>query len=482
MNTYKIHGIMTQEGKAMKIIIVCSLIAVMLCVYLLTLTGCSDSTPDAIKDNFTNLAKGGSFDKTSGGQGDSVVFDFGKDVTLNTLVLKEKSGSVTSFSLYADDSVEAFYGNDFIDGYRYCAFDEITLSSVRIEVLQCDGEWEIDDLEAYDVKSTDKDDNFRIMSYLTVDSALYLGEEYAQKFSAVTQFNVFGTLYLDKEGNIVFQDYEKDGETIDGKQALNYALQLVRKYNPEAKIVATILGNKDFYQDGMDAEQRHTAAMGDNKDKLISNVLKVIEEFSFDGISFDYEYPYKLKSYSVYKSFLKDLDEALPEGKLLTAAISDWQLGIKMFTKNDLKVLDQIEVMAYDSFDERGNHSTFYKSCYDILEKFRSKGVDMSKINLGIPFYSRPVDGATFWGNYKDVADKILPWENSYTQPYTDLDGKEYPPLSNYYNGIQIVKDKTCYAVDSGVGGVMIWHFACDSSDPELSLIQTMAKAVQSRK
>ncbi len=143
MNTGKKHGIMTQEGKDMKLkkfIIVCSLIAVMLCVSLFTLAGCSDSTPDAIKDNFTNLADGGSFDKTSGGQGDSVVFDFGKEVTLNTLVLKEKSGTVTSFRLYADDSDEAFYGNDFIDGYRYCSFDEITLSSVRIEVLQCDGE------------------------------------------------------------------------------------------------------------------------------------------------------------------------------------------------------------------------------------------------------------------------------------------------------------------------------------------------------
>ena len=54
----------------------------------------------------------------------------------------------------------------------------------------------------------------------------------------------------------------------------------------------------------MDVEQRHTAAMGDNKDKLISNILKIIEEFSLDGITFDYEYPHKLKSYIVYKSFL----------------------------------------------------------------------------------------------------------------------------------------------------------------------------------
>lgn len=46
---------------------------------------CEDKTPDAIADRFDNLAEEGSFDVKSGGKGDSVVFDFGKEVTFTLL-------------------------------------------------------------------------------------------------------------------------------------------------------------------------------------------------------------------------------------------------------------------------------------------------------------------------------------------------------------------------------------------------------------
>lgn len=454
----------------------------LLFVSVICMNGCMDKTPDIIADNYTDLAKGGSFDKTSGGEGDSIVYDFGKEVDINVVVLKEKDSAITSFRLYADDSTEPFYGNDFIDGYRYCSFDKISVQKLRIEVLSCDKSWKIEDIEAYCIEQNlETADDFRIMAYLTVDSSFGIDERHTKNLQTVTQFNVFGTMYLTNDGSVLFRDYTVDGKTVKGREAFGQAINKVRAVNPDAKVVATILGNSDMTGDNLDVEGRCNSAMGDNRDKLINNILAIIEEFDLDGISFDYEYPHKLKSYNIYKDFLKKLKSSLPQGKLLTAAISSWQLGITMFTKKDLQVLDQIEVMAYDSFDERGNHSTFYNSAYKEIEKYRSKGVDMSKVNIGIPYYSRPVDGATFWGNYGDVADKLSPWENSYVQPYTDLDGKEYPPLSNYYNGRQIVYDKTCYAIDSGVGGVMIWHFMTDSFVDELSLTQTMAKAINSR-
>lgn len=470
------------KGQKMKKFLVLIIILTAVFVPMFAMSGCSDKTPDIIADNYENVAKDGSFDKTKGNAGESIVFDFSKEVTINTIVLKEKDNAVTSFRLYADDSDTPFYGNDFISGYRYCSFETITLQKLRIEVLTSDKAWEIEEIEAYLIESSlNSSDDFRIMSYITIDSSFYLDEGFEENLKAITQFNLIGNIYLDKDGNIVFKEITAEGKTYEGKEAFKYALDKIRAVNPSAKVVATILGNQDFYGDNLDTEERHSEAMDKHSDKLISNILGIIEEYDLDGVSFDYEYPHKYKSYKIYKAFLKELKSSLPEGKLLTAAISSWQLGIGMFSKKDLQVLDQIEVMAYDSFDERGNHSTFYKSAYDVLDGFRSKGVDMKKINLGIPYYSRPVDGATFWGNYGDVADKLSPWENSYVQEYTDLDGKKYPPLSNYYNGRQLVYDKTAYAVDSGVGGVMIWHMACDSKDKDLSLTLTIAKAVNSR-
>ena len=46
--------------------------------------------------------------------------------------------------------------------------------------------------------------------------------------------------------------------------------------------------------------------------------------------------------------------------------------------------------------------------------------------------------------------------------------------------GRQLVRDKTAFATDFGMGGVMIWHFGTDSFDPELSLINVIDEVVGS--
>ena len=137
--------------------------------------------------------------------------------------------------------------------------------------------------------------------------------------------------------------------------------------------------------------------------------------------------------------------------------------------------------MSYDMFDERGNHAAFYTSAYEVVDKLIDKGLDLKKFNLGVPYYSRPVNADPYWGNYYDVADKLSPFENSYVEAYTDINGVSHPALLNYYNGRQMIYDKTAYAMDAGLGGIMIWHFGTDSFDPELSLTNTIAKAIAAR-
>lgn len=439
---------------------------------------CEDKTPDSIADRFENLAEKGSFDAKSGGKGDSVVFDFGKEVTFNTLVLKEKGSEITSFRIYADNESEPFYGNDFIDKYRYCSFAPVTASKITIEVQDCRKEWSLTSLEAYYVKDTNSD--FEIMSYIMTDTAAMLTEEQANIAKYVTDFNLFSAIYLDKDGNLRFTDFTINEQTVEGRDAIKIAIKRLREVNPSAKITATILGNKDF-DDGMAVEERYSSAMGDNADKLINNIVELVNDCGLDGIAFDYEYPRSMKDFNIYADFLKQLKNRLPEGKQLNAAISSWNIGPFSLSKKDLECLDRIEIMAYDMFDDYGNHSTFYSCGYSILKEFADKGVPLEKLHLGIPYYSRPINGDSFWGNYRDVADKLSPFENTFVEEYTDLDGVKHPALSNYYNGRQIVYDKTCYAIDSGVGGVMLWHFGTDSFDPELSLTMQIVKAIESR-
>lgn len=441
-------------------------------------SACSDKTPDAISSKYEDLAKSGEFTVDGGNAGDCAVFDFGKTVLINTVVLKEKGDNITSFRIYADDGEEPVYGNDFIGGYRYCAFAPVEVNKLRVEVLGADGEWKLSDIEAYLILTSA--DDFEVMSYIYADTAYTMTDGQAAIAACVTQFNVFGCTYFDEKGEIKWVDYEINGATVGGKEVFRGAVEKLRQVNPSAEIVASLLGNRDF-GDGLTTTERHNAAMDVNADKLTANILALIKEFGLDGISFDYEYPEKSKDFNVFSDYIKDLDVALGEGKLLTAAISDWCIRAFGYSSEDLEPLDSIEVMAYDSFDERGNHSTFYKSCYEILKSLDKKGVDLSKVNLGLPFYSRPINGDSYWGSYKDVAEELSPYENTYVEAYTDLDGIKHPALANYYNGRQLVYDKTRYAMDCGAGGVMIWHFGCDSEDPELSLFSQIAAAISGR-
>lgn len=439
------------------------------------LGACSDKTPDAISSQYEDLASKGKFASDSGSAGDCAVFDFGKEVLINTVVLKEKESNITSFRIYADGKETPVYGNDFVGGYRYCAFDGVKTRYLKIEVLSSDAEWKLTDLEAYLILK--EADDFEVMSYIYADTAYCMSDGQAEIAQAVTQFNVFGCTYFDAEGEIVFVDYEIDGKTVAGREVLAGAVRKLREVNPGAELVVTVLGNRDF-GDGLTTIERHNSATGKYADSLTANLTALIAEFGFDGVSFDYEYPERESDFDTFAAYIAKLDKALGDDLLLTAAISDWCIGGKSsFTAEDLQPLDAVEVMAYDLFDERGNHSSFYSTCYWTLKNLEKKGIDLKKVNLGLPFYSRPIDKGAYWGSYEAVANKLGPYENSMQEAYVDLDGVEHEPTTTYYNGRQTIYDKTRYAIDSGAGGVMIWHFACDSTDPDLSLLNQIAAA-----
>lgn len=455
--------------------IFCAIILLVLTFSAFAFSGCSDKTPDAISSKYENLADDGKFLSDSGEKGEEAVFDFGRTVLINTVVLKEKDSNITSFRIYVNDGETPVYGNDYIGGYRYCAFAPTEASKIRVEVMDCDGKWKLEEVEAYLILN--KAESFDVMSYINADTAYTLTQEQAEIASCVTQFNVFGCTYFDAEGEIHFVEYTIDGKTVSGQEVLKKAIENLRKANPSATIVFTVLANRDF-GDGMTTIERHNSAMNDHAAVLTENLLKIIDEYGLDGVSFDYEYPEKSKDFKTFSNYIKQLDAALPEGKLLTAAISDWCIRTFGYSAKDLEPLDSIEIMSYDLFDERGNHATFYNTCYKTLKDLDKKGVDMSKVHLGLPFYSRPVDKSAFWGSYKDVAGILGPYDNALTEEFVDLDGVQHAPTKTYYNGRQMIYDKTRYAIDCGIGGVMIWHFGCDTTDPELSLFKQIEAAI----
>lgn len=462
--------------KILALIVLCCLIV----SSVLLMSGCTMSeTPDELAGKFENVANGYTVSANKGGAGDSVTFELEAEKTFNAIVLKEKGDNITDYELYVNG--EMFYKSDFIGKYKYCSFKTLTAKSITLKVVGCNKNWKITDFEAYNIGKTAKDD-FEVMSYLIADRACTLTEESAAHLKQSTQFNLFGAVYLDKDGHLRFPDFQIDGQTVGGRTVLANAAEIVRKYNPTAKIVYTVLGNMEFDGDGLDVEKRHNGAMRDNPDTLIKECIEVMQEYNFDGISFDYESPHSPRNHRNYGNFLEKLKKAMPEGKMLTAALGIWHLTVaNCFPLDKLEFLDGVELMAYDNFDDRGNHAAFYTTCANAIYKLQRKGIDMSKIHLGLPFYSRPDDTAEYWGDYYAAAEELGVWGNSRIEEATTLDGKTYNALC-YYNGRQMIYDKTCYAADLGLGGVMIWHYTCDTNDEALSLYGAIAEAIASRK
>ena len=445
---------------------------------LLAMVGCSMSTtPSAIAKRYENVAKGYTVDVKRGGEDDSATFTLSQGKTFNAIVLQEDGDNITDYELYANGKM--FYKSDFIGEYKYCSFDAIKAESVTLKVVACEGAWSVKGFEAYCIANTASDD-FDVTSYILVDRAYALNETSAKLTAYSTEFNIFGSVYLDADGRLHLQDYLFDGQSVDGATVLSKAVANLRKYNPRARITFTVLGNLDVTGDGLDTQSRHSKAMGTNADTLVAECLDILNGYGFDGISFDYEYPYTFKANRIYGNFLQKLKTAMPEGATLSGAFSLWNLTlIGFFPKSKLDYLDSIELMTYDGFDDRGNHASFYEMCANALYKIGKRGIDLSKVHLGLPFYSRPADGATFWGDYASVADKLGVWGNSIVEDVT-VNDKTYSQLC-YYNGVQMIYDKTCYALDVGAGGVMIWHFSCDTTAEELSLYRSIGRAIDAR-
>lgn len=259
-----------------KFVALCLVFVLVTTVLGLTLSGCVKvGTPDYIADNYENLAANAAFSKADGYA--TVKLDGVKK--FNTVALSEDGDNVTSFELYVGGDL--VYANDRIGNFRYCALsatyetDELT-----VKITGCDSsDWKLSTPQIYLIDNTCKED-FSVMSYIIIDKALRLCDEDRKIIGATTQFNLISSLYLLADGSLRFKPQTlSDGTTLDGEAAFRTALAKIREMNPQAEIVATILGNEDFTGDGLDQEERHDKAMTTNSDALIANVLKVIDDY-----------------------------------------------------------------------------------------------------------------------------------------------------------------------------------------------------------
>ncbi|KAJ8707114.1 hypothetical protein PYW08_011248 [Mythimna loreyi] len=319
----------------------------------------------------------------------------------------------------------------------------------------------------------------------------------------------------------------QDLETDYGKAGYKRIVNLKKKY-PHLKVTLAIGG----WNEGS-PRYSNMASKPETRAAFIKSVVLMLNNYQFDGLDLDWEYPTKREGKPYDREnfvlLVKELSEAFePYGFILTAALGAGKTTME--TAYDLtklsRYLDLIHMMCYDyhgTWDGvlganaplKGVNENDTLSVEWTVDYLLSHGVSPYKMVLGLPMYGRtfilldpatrvleygttPVGSTGFKGPYTGEAgfmgyneicvqtsNKSSPWvyhwhEQSST-PYL-RDGEK---VISYDNGRSIAI-KVKYAIDKGLGGVMVWSIDtddfkgnCNETDAYMDFVERHKKMVE---
>ena len=306
-----------------------------------------------------------------------------------------------------------------------------------------------------------KVENFRVTTYIRGEYVQSENSIYPEDFDVVTDVILFECA-----------SFNNKGEVVCNEPLLENALANIRKAigDRDVSITLNLLGpwgitDSDVWEEQMEAQsEEHNKAFLSGV--LEDNIIAVLDKYDFDGVHFDYEYPISLKAWHYYNKFLVSLDKKLGDYTLGVAG-NDWNIK---FTTAAIEAIDTFEIMLYDMIDEEGRHAT-YEDTVKAVQKVGIYGMPLEKVNVGLPFYSRPTDLSAYWYGYNGCYEEID--ENGWY--HCETINKDF-----WFNTPDVIEAKTEYAIKNGFGGVMIWHYNCDlPSSHELSLLRAVNKTIE---
>ena len=307
-----------------------------------------------------------------------------------------------------------------------------------------------------------KVDDFKVTTYIRGDAIMYWGGEvYEEDFDIVTDAIIFECATFNNKGEVEYDKVKL--ETVLGK--VRDAIG-----DRDVHLTLNLIGpgghtDSEVWEDQMEAQSdEHNKAF--ESGVLEENIIAVLDKYDFDGVHFDYVYPVSLNAWHYYNNFIVSLDKALGDEYTLGVAGNAWNVK---FTNAAIEAIDTFELMAYDFVDEDGKHAT-YEGTLEQLNQLGVRGMPAEKVNVGLPFYSRPTDMSGYWYGYNSCYEKMT--EDGWY--HCDDINKDF-----WFNTPDVVAQKTDYCIRNGYGGVMIWHYNCDlPSTHEDSLLGAVGKTV----
>ena len=307
---------------------------------------------------------------------------------------------------------------------------------------------------------------------------------------------VFSFLDISTSGECKILTEAPDDEALTRKTFTSF-VQLKTKY-PHLKTILSIGGY------GSSALFSDVALTEASRKKFVHSCVKLMKQYSFDGIDVDWEYPVhggmpknhrRPKDRENYTALISEFRKEMPHPLSLSIAISASVSNLKdLEAKKLAKNLDWFGVMAYD-FCQAGSATTCHHSALNPLGRKAVQWLLKNKVKpkqvvLGVPFYgyrwkvrSAKKNGLGQLVSRSDVQDP----ENvniSYAElmekyfkkghPYWDSYVNE-PWLFNADDSTMISYDnekslalKASYVKKNKLGGVMIWEISGDTPGHEL--------------
>lgn len=393
----------------------------------------------------------------SGKDNDCFDLNFPEPTSVNAITLSEQGERVTDFEIYVekDGKLEMVYRQNRISEFRFCAIDEITTSKIRIKILKTrKGSFKNVCIYAYQLEK--KKTSFRKMAYVVTSDCDKIDKNNLKYYN---QFNIIGSIAMSADGRV----YCKDND-------FERMLSILREHDKNADVVVTMFADSSYVKT---FKNKNT----------VKNIKEFLNKYALNGVSFDWEFPKSHFQWKLFDKFIVELKKEIGD-KRITLALPSW-LAYR-FSSEALDCIETAEVMTYDNMsrDIDGHHSEFFSDCANAVYHYVKKGFKLSQIDLGLPYYARPVNGTAYWSDYRDEAEKLGWFSNVAEDEYQDVDVNKKPITvkPRFYNSCQMIADKTAFCVHAGVGGIMVWSLGSDiEENNDLCLSKLMSKTVSDR-
>lgn len=272
--------------------------------------------------------------------------------------------------------------------------------------------------------------------------------------------------------NYAFAIPTKDGHVLPLDNP-DLARAVIKKAHENGAKVCISLGGWSYEDIPLEATFREGTNTPEKIAALAEEIVAMAEDFGFDGVDVDWEYPRTGDgSKEQYEAFISLLHDKLkPKGMLLTAAVlagvdsknEPIRSAAEAQDRPSFDKLDWVNLMTYDC--DGPKHATYEFAENSVKYWVDVRGFAPKKLNLGLPFYGRP-----FPGDYHLLleADPDAPEKDMVI-----LDGQEV-----WYNGRDTLRKKVALAKEYGLGGVMVWEISQDCEDQKKSLLTVLGQAI----